>query len=74
METVREVRIDMDEGYACAVRKTLRQARIVAGRFYMAKAYRDCTDKLRIEAQRSLKASLKKEEYEALKGRKASST
>jgi transposase len=66
--TVREVCIDMYEGYASAVKKALPQARIVADRFHVAKAYRDCADKLRIEAQRSLKASLKKEEYEALKG------
>jgi transposase len=66
--TVREVCIDMYDGYASAVKKVLPAARIVADRFHVAKAYRDCADKLRIEAQRSLKASLEKEEYEALKG------
>jgi transposase len=66
--TVGEVCIDMYEGYASAVRKALPQARIIADRFHVAKAYRDCADKLRIEVQRDLKAALKKEEYEALKG------
>jgi transposase len=66
--TVREVCIDMYEGYASAVKKALPQARIVADRFHVAKNYRDCADQLRIEAQRDLKADLNKEEYEALKG------
>jgi len=65
---VREVCIDMYEGYSSAVKKVLPQARIVADRFHVAKSYRDCADKLRIQAQRDLKADLKKEEYEALKG------
>ncbi len=66
--TAREVCINMYEGYASAVKKVLPQARIVAGRFHVAKKYRDCADQLRIEAQRDLKADLSKEEYEALKG------
>jgi len=66
--TVRAVCIDMYEGYASAVKKVLPQARVVADRFHVAKKYRDCADKLRIEVQRDLKACLNKEEYEALKG------
>lgn len=66
--TVREVCIDMYEGYVSAAKKALPQARIVADRFHVAKKYRDCADQLRIEAQRDLKAGLNKEEYEALKG------
>jgi transposase len=66
--TVGEVCIDMYEGYASAVKKALPQARIIADRLHVAKSYRDCADKLRVEVQRSLKASLQKEEYEALKG------
>jgi len=66
--TVREVCIDMYDGYASAVKKVLPQARIVADRFHVAKNYRECADQLRIEAQRDLKAGLNKEEYEALKG------
>jgi transposase len=66
--TVREVCIDMYEGYASAVKKVLPQARAVADRFHVAKKYRDCADRLRIESQRDLKAGLSKEEYEALKG------
>ena len=65
---MREVCIDMYEGYASAAKKALPQARIVADRFHVAKNYRDCADQLRIEAQRDLKAGLNKEEYEALKG------
>lgn len=66
--TVREVCIDMHEGYASAVKKVLPQARIVADRFHVAKNYRDCADKLRVKVQRELKADLSQEEYEALKG------
>ena len=65
---VQEACIDMWEGYANAVRATLPMTRIVADRFHVAKAYRDCADKLRIEAQRELKASLEKEQYDGLKG------
>jgi transposase len=67
-QMVREVCIDLHEGYASAVRKVLPQARIVADRFHVAKNYRDCADKLRLEVQRELKTNLTKEEYEAVKG------
>jgi transposase len=66
--TVSEVCIDMYEGYASAVNQALPQARIVADRFHVAKNYRACADQLRVEVQRELKATLNKEEYEALKG------
>src|SRR5262249_10928123 len=61
---VREVCIDLYEGYASAVKTVLPQARIVADRVHVAKKDRDCADPLRIEAQRDLKADLSKEEYE----------
>src|SRR5262249_61408397 len=66
--TVRAVCIYLYKGSASAVKKVLPQARVVADRFHVAKKYRDCADKLRIEAHRDLKACLSKEEYEALKG------
>jgi transposase len=66
--TAREVCIDMYEGYASAVTKVLPQTRIVADRFHVAKNYRDCADRLRVEVGRELKGSLSKEEYEGLKG------
>jgi transposase len=66
--TVREVCIDMWEGYANAARKALPQAKIIADRFHVAKSYRDCADQLRIEAQRDLKKNLEKEYYDGLKG------
>ncbi|MFN0086322.1 MAG: ISL3 family transposase [Blastocatellia bacterium] len=65
---VREVCTDMYEGYTSAVREVLPQARLVADRFHVAKAYRDCADELRKEVQRELKAELSETEYEALKG------
>jgi transposase len=65
---VREVCTDMYEGYTNAVREVLPQARIVVDRFHVAKAYRDCADRLRKEVQRELKAELSETEYEALKG------
>lgn len=66
--TIQEVCIDMWEGYANAVRKALPQAKIIADRYHVAKSYRDCADKLRKEVQRDLKKSLKKEQYDGLKG------
>jgi transposase len=66
--TVREVCTDMYEGYTSAVKKVLPHAQIVVDRFHVAKAYREGADQLRKEVQRDLKASLKKDEYEALKG------
>jgi transposase len=66
--TLKEVCIDMWEGYANAARKALPQAKIIADRFHVAKSYRDCADQLRIEAQRDLKKSLEKDSYDGLKG------
>lgn len=66
--TVREVCTDMYEGYTNAVKKVLPGARMVVDRFHVAKGYRDGADQLRKEVQRGLKASLEKDEYEALKG------
>lgn len=66
--TIHEVCIDMWEGYANAVRKALPKAKIIADRFHVAKSYRDCADKLRKKVQRDLKKSLKKDQYDGLKG------
>jgi len=66
--TVREVCTDMYDGYTSAVKHVLPGVRIVVDRFHVAKAYRDGADQLRKEVQRGLKASLEKDEYEALKG------
>ena len=65
---VKDVCVDMYEGYANAVRQELPQARIVVDRFHVAKAYRQGADKLRVKVQRELKSGLKPDEYEALKG------
>lgn len=66
--TVREICIDMYTGYESAVKNVMPHARIVVDRFHVAKNYRECADNLRVEVQRDLKASLTKEQYEALKG------
>jgi len=66
--TVQAVCTDMWEAYANAARHALPQAKIIADRFHVAKSYRDCADKLRIEVQRDLKKSLVKEQYDGLKG------
>jgi transposase len=66
--TVREVCTDMYDDYTSAVKHVLPGVRIVVDRFHVAKAYRDGDDQLRKEVQRELKASLEKDEYEALKG------
>ncbi len=60
--------IDMCESYANAVEETLPGVPLVVDRFHVAKAYRGCADKLRIDEQRYLKQILEEDEYSALKG------
>ncbi|WP_431064815.1 transposase [Methylotuvimicrobium sp.] len=46
-QSIRQVCIDMNEGYSNAVLETLPKAQVVVDRFHVAKHYRDCADKAR---------------------------
>ena len=65
---IERVCTDMYEGYTNAVREEIAQARVVIDRFHVARAYRDCADKLRKSELRALKQELTAEEYKVLKG------
>lgn len=66
--TITAACIDMYDGYANAVEEVLPGVPLVVDRFHVAKAYRGCADKLRIEEQRDLKQTLEEDEYSVLKG------
>jgi len=66
--TIADVCTDMYDGFANAVKEVLPQARVIADRFHVARAYRAAVDELRKVELRELKASLKPEEYAGLKG------
>lgn len=66
--SIERVCTDMYEGYTNAVKEEIAQARVVIDRFHVAKAYRDCADKLRKTVLRELKQALEAEEYKLLKG------
>ncbi len=66
--TVKEVCTDMYDGFSGAVKEVLPQAKIVADRFHVAKAYRAALDELRKIEMHELKVALKPEEYDGLKG------
>ena len=66
--SIERVCTDMYEGYTNAVKEEIAQARVVIDRFHVAKAYRECADKLRKNELRELKQELEDEEYKLLKG------
>lgn len=66
--TIKQVCVDMYEGFANAVKEVLPQALIVADRFHVAKGYRAALDELRKTEMRELKKSLPPKEFEGLKG------
>jgi transposase len=66
--TVEQVCTDMYKGFSGAVKEVLPRAKIVADRLHVAKAYRAALDELRKIEMRELKAALKPEEYDGLKG------
>lgn len=65
---VRQVCIDMNEGYRNAVQETLTHVQVVVDRFHVAKHYRDCADKARKDEMKRLKKNLPEQEYAQLKG------
>jgi transposase len=66
--SIERVCTDMYEGYTNAVKEEVGQARLVIDRFHVAKAYRECADKLRQRELRELKRELDEAEYKVLKG------
>jgi transposase len=66
--TVRRVCTDLYDGFINAVKKVLPRARIVADRFHVAKAYRNCVDDLRKQEMKRLKKQLSEQELSQLKG------
>ena len=66
--TIHTVCTDMWSAYVNAAQEELPQAAVVVDRFHVAKKYRDCTDQLRKQQLRRLKAELEPEEYDTIKG------
>jgi transposase len=66
--TVQRVCTDMYKGYVSAAQAQLPQAKIVIDRFHVARAYRDCADKVRKQEMKRLKQELPDAEYASLKG------
>lgn len=66
--TVQRVCTDMYKGYVSAAKTQLPQAKIVIDRFHVARAYRDCADKVRKQEMRRLKQELPEADYGLLKG------
>jgi len=67
-QSIRQVCIDMNEGYRNAVLETLPMAQVVVDRFHVAKHYRDCADTARKTEMKRLKKTLPEADYAQLKG------
>lgn len=67
-EQVRQVCIDMNEGYRNAAQEVLPHVQVVVDRFHVAKHYRDCADKARKAEMKRLKKTLPEPDYAQLKG------
>jgi transposase len=66
--SVQQVCTDMYKGYVSAAKTQLPQAKIVIDRFHVARAYRDCADKVRKQEMKRLKQELPDADYASLKG------
>jgi transposase len=66
--TIERACTDMYEGFVSALAAEVPWAEIVIDRFHVARAYRDCADKVRKKECKRLKRALPKAEYTALKG------
>lgn len=58
----------MYEGYSNAVYETLPSGAVIVDRIHVAKNYRGCTDKARIQKMQALKKTLSDNAYAELKG------
>ena len=66
--TIQRVCSDMYDGFVNAAQAELPNAKIVVDRFHVAKAYRDCADRVRKRELKRLKKELSEAEYKRLKG------
>jgi transposase len=66
--TIERACTDMYEGFVSALEEEVPWAEIVIDRFHVARAYRDCADKVRKKEIKRLKRALPKPGYTALKG------
>lgn len=66
--TIERVCSDMYKGFIGAAQAQLPWAKIIIDRFHVAKAYRDCADRVRKQEVRRLKQSLAKADYAHIKG------
>jgi transposase len=67
-QTIKSVCTDMYQGFVNAVQEQLPGVKIVIDRYHVAKAYRDCADKVRQQELKVLKRELSQEDYEQIKG------
>ncbi len=65
---IERVCTDMYKGFVNAAREQLPRAHIVIERFHVARAYRNCADKVRRQELKLLKEQLSEEEYAQIKG------
>lgn len=66
--SIRQICIDMNEGFCHAAQETLPKASIVVDRFHVAKHYRACADHARKTEMKRLKKALSETAYAQLKG------
>jgi transposase len=67
-QTMKSVCTDMYQGFVNAAQEQLPGVEIVIDRYHVAKAYRDCADKVRQQELKVLKRELSQEDYELCKG------
>jgi len=66
--TIERVCTDMYLGFVNAAREQLPRAHIIIDRFHVARAYRNCADRVRRVELKLLKQNLSKKEYAQIKG------
>ncbi len=66
--TIERVCTDMYLGFVNAAREQLPRGHIVIDRFHVARAYRNCADRVRRQELKLLKKQLSEKEYEQIKG------
>ncbi len=67
-QTIERVCTDMYKGFVNAAREQLPRAHIVSDRFHVARADRNCADKVRRQELKLLKEQLSEKEYAQIKG------
>ncbi len=67
-KTIKSLCTDMYQGFVNAAQEQLPGVKIVIDRYHVAKAYRDCADKVRKQELKVLKRELSDDEYDQIKG------